>query len=39
MKDLYAAIVLAIPSIVLIVWAIKQERKRNHGPKHDPRRA
>jgi hypothetical protein len=30
MKDLYAAIVLLIPSALLIWWAIKQERQRNH---------
>jgi hypothetical protein len=30
MATLYTAGILLIPSIVLIVWAIKQERRRNH---------
>jgi hypothetical protein len=30
MATLYTAAILLIPSVVLIVWAIKQERTRNH---------
>lgn len=29
MATFYAAVVLLIPTIALIVWAIKQERRRN----------
>lgn len=32
MATLYAAAILLVPSVVLIVWAVKQERKRHHKP-------